>query len=114
MLGGDATSMGRIMVGSHVSQRDDFECSTEEIDLLVETAVGLEGCYGSRLTGGGFGGCTVSLVEKECGEQFSAALKGAYREKFGIEAQVYFSEAVDGALRIQPRVATGQQKAGSL
>jgi galactokinase len=114
MLSGDARAMGEIMVGSHVSQREDFECSTEEIDFLVETALTLDGCYGSRLTGGGFGGCTVSLVQKAKSEAFATALRTAYRNKFGIEAQVYFSEAVDGALRTEARVMKRELERGVL
>lgn len=109
MLAGDATEFGRIMVDAHRSQRDDFACSCDEIDFLVDTAVTLPGCYGARLTGGGFGGCTVNLVERSRSEAFAAALKDAYRSRFALSAEVYFCEAADGALggNVQAAVSRG-------
>lgn len=98
IIAGDPEQMGGAMTRSHASQRDDFECSVEEIDFLVETALNLSGCYGSRLTGGGFGGCTVSLVESSKSEHFSRDLKSTYRRRFGIEAETYLCDAVDGAV----------------
>lgn len=98
MMRGDAATMGALMVAAHASQRDDFECSCEETDFLVETAAALDGCFGARMTGGGFGGCTVNLVERAKAEAFSASLRAAYRDKFGIEAEVWVCEAVDGAM----------------
>jgi galactokinase len=97
MHAGDAQRMGKLMVAAHASERDDFECSVEEIDFLVETAIALPGCVGARLTGGGFGGCTVNLVWRDAAKEFSTALKAAYKERFGIEADTYVCEAVDGA-----------------
>jgi galactokinase len=104
MTAGDAAAFGKLMVGSHASQRDDFECSVAETDFLADTALTLEGCYGARLTGGGFGGCTVSLVDAEHVPSFVAALQGAYRERFEIEAPCYICEAVDGAVARHPEV----------
>jgi galactokinase len=97
MREGDARRMGDLMIAAHASQRDDFECSCEEIDFLVETAIDLSGCVGARLTGSGFGGCTVNLVWRNQAEEFSNALKAAYQERFGIAAETYVCEAVDGA-----------------
>lgn len=97
MRAGDAERMGELMVAAHASERDDFECSVEEIDFLVETAIKLSGCVGARLTGGGFGGCTVNLVRRDSAEEFSRALKAAYKERFGIDAETYVCEAMDGA-----------------
>jgi galactokinase len=98
MLAGDPVWLGERMLAAHVSQRNDFACSCEEIDFLVETAVALPGCFGARMTGGGFGGCTVNLVaQTEC-ESFAEVLKTAYREAFGIDAETYLCEAVDGAM----------------
>lgn len=97
MRAGDAKRMGELMTAAHASERDDFACSCDEIDFLVETAVGLPQCLGARLTGGGFGGCTVNLVKRDAAEEFSAALKAAYKDRFGLEAQIYVCEAVDGA-----------------
>jgi galactokinase len=98
MLAGDAVRLGELMVKAHASQRDDFACSCEEIDFLVDTAVSLPGCFGARMTGGGFGGCTVNLVTREQAESFSNSLKNIYRERFSIDADIYICEAVDGAI----------------
>jgi galactokinase len=98
MLDGDAAGLGQLMLEGHASERDDFQCSVEEVDFLVETAAHLEGCFGARLTGGGFGGCTVNLVAKDASESFVAALTSAYRERFGIEAPAWVCAAVDGAM----------------
>lgn len=99
---GDAESAGALMLAAHASERDDFECSVAEVDFLVDTAASLEGCYGARLTGGGFGGCTVNLVRKEAVDGFIEALRAAYRAKFSIEAETFACEPVDGALRRAP------------
>lgn len=99
MLAGNAALLGNVMTQSHASQRDDFQCSTPEIDFLVETANGIEGCFGARLTGGGFGGCTVNLVHKSAVESFQRSLKSAYLERFSIDSELYVCEAVDGAMR---------------
>jgi galactokinase len=98
MFAGDPVALGRLMLESHASERDDFECSCEEVDYLVKIASTLPGCYGSRLTGGGFGGCTVNLVEEsQCGA-FTAALKRMYQQRFDIAAETYLCDAVDGAM----------------
>jgi galactokinase len=98
MLAGDPRRLGAVMTAAHASERDDFECSIDEIDFLVDTAVGLRGCYGARLTGGGFGGCTVNLVNTANVDEFIAALRSAYRSKFSLELETYRCAAVDGAL----------------
>ncbi|MGA8941052.1 MAG: galactokinase [Acidobacteriaceae bacterium] len=97
MNDGDPIAFGKLMLAGHVSERDDFECSTEEIDFLVETATHLPGCFGARLTGGGFGGCTVNLVDRSHSEAFAAALKSAYKQHYNIAAETYICDAVDGA-----------------
>jgi galactokinase len=98
MLAGNAVRLGTLITEAHASERDDFACSCDEVDFLVETAVQLPGCFGARLTGGGFGGCTVNLVAREQAEAFSESLKNAYCERFGIDAESYVCEAVDGAI----------------
>jgi galactokinase len=98
MLAGDPRRLGSAMTAAHASERDDFECSIEEIDFLVDTAIGLRGCYGARLTGGGFGGCTVNLVNTTDVDEFIAALTAAYRSRFSLELETYVCAAVDGAL----------------
>ena len=99
LAAGDAARAGQLMLVAHASERDDFECSVEEVDFLVETAAGLEGCYGARLTGGGFGGCTVNLVRKEAVAGFTDKLRAAYLSRYRIEADVFVCTPVDGALR---------------
>src|SRR5215472_270724 len=98
MLAGDPIRLGAVMTAAHASERDDFECSIEEIDFLVDTAVSLRGCYGTRLTGGGFGGCTVNLVNTAEVDGFTAALASAYRTKFSLNLDTYVCATVDGAL----------------
>jgi galactokinase len=97
MFAGDPVAFGQLMLAGHASERDDFECSCEEVDFLVETASAQPGCYGARLTGGGFGGCTVNLVERTDADSFCAALKSAYLEKFNISPDTFVCEPVDGA-----------------
>jgi galactokinase len=98
MMEGNAVQLGDAMTRSHTSQRDDFKCSVDEIDFLVETALQLPGCFGARLTGGGFGGCTVNLVQVKDAEAFTQALKAAYKQRFEIDAEIYVCNAVDGAV----------------
>ncbi|HEY4364433.1 MAG TPA: galactokinase [Bryobacteraceae bacterium] len=85
----DLHQFGAFMYASHASLRDDFEVSCPELDLLVQIASDLPGVYGSRLTGGGFGGCTVSLVRSEHSEAFRETLRDRYREATGIEPELY-------------------------
>ena len=98
MLAGDPVRLGEAMTRAHASERDDFACSVDEIDFLVDTAITLPGCYGARLTGGGFGGCTVNLVASEHAGSFAEALRAAYKARFAINAETYTCEAVDGAV----------------
>jgi len=97
MFSGDPASLGQLMLQAHISYRDDFAASCEEVDFLVDTAITLAGCFGSRLTGGGFGGCTVNLVERTHSEAFATALKSAYQQQYNIAAETYLCDAVDGA-----------------
>jgi galactokinase len=94
---GDAKGFGRLMQEAHVSFRDDFQASCDECDLLVRLAMTLDGCLGSRLTGGGFGGCTVSLVEAEHAEAFAKRLHALYQTQTGVDAQVFVCEIAAGA-----------------
>jgi galactokinase len=97
----DVARFGRLMDEAHVSFRDDFGASCEECDLLVELAQALPGCLGSRLTGGGFGGCTVSLVEAEAADDFAARLKAGYKQRTGVTADIFVCEVADGAGEVQ-------------
>lgn len=87
---------GKLMNESHVSLRDDYEVSCEEIDLLVAEAWKVDGVIGSRITGGGFGGCTVSLVKDEAIGEFQEKVGAAYEKQFGIQADFYVVEIGDG------------------
>jgi galactokinase len=81
---GELPTMGQLMFASHLSLRDDYQVSCAELDLLVETAAHTEGVLGARLTGGGFGGCTVNLVRKASVSEFQLSLSRAYQEVFQI------------------------------
>lgn len=96
----DIKRFGELMNESHISLRDDYAVSCEEIDVLVEEAWNIPGVIGSRITGGGFGGCTVSIVKTESVESFKEALFKVYKEKTGIEAEFYVVDIGDGARRI--------------
>lgn len=93
----DIETFGRLINDSHVSLRDDYETSCEETDLLAELAWKVPGVLGSRITGGGFGGCTVSIVKKDCVDLFVETLSKAYKEKTGIQAEFYVVDIGDGA-----------------
>ena len=94
---GDAEEFGRLMNQSHISLRDDYEVSCPELDLLVETAWQTEGVYGSRLTGAGFGGCTITLVARNYVTLLERKLKDAYQACFGVLPRIYDLQAVRGA-----------------
>ena len=88
---------GELMRQAHISFRDDFEASCKEIDILVELANKQPGCYGARLTGGGFGGCTVNLVDVGQVEAFTEAMRAGYQAATGIAPEIYTSRASAGA-----------------
>ena len=92
----DVKLFGELMNASHVSLRDDYEVSCEEIDVLVEEAWKLDGVIGSRITGGGFGGCTVSIVKDEAVEAFQEKVGAAYEARVGKKADFYVVEIGDG------------------
>jgi len=97
---GDLAAFGRLMNASHVSLRDDYQVSCAELDIMVEAAWKVDGVYGSRMTGAGFGGCTVSLVAEEAIEDFRAQVAAAYEEATGIVPQIYVCRAEDGAAEV--------------
>ena len=82
---------------SHESLRGLYEVSCRELDTMVEAAEGLPGFLGGRMTGGGFGGCTVNLVREANAEDFAKQIAGRYRQATGIDPQVYLCTAEDGA-----------------
>jgi len=88
---------GKLMLQSHASLRDDYEVSIAELDFLVERAMEVDGVYGARMTGGGFGGCIVVLCEPEAAARLMQSLRQAYRAKFHIEAQIFSTAATAGA-----------------
>ena len=92
----DIGTLGELMNESHVSLRDDYEVSCKEIDILVEEAWKIPGVIGSRITGGGFGGCTVSIVKEEAIDTFKEQVEKAYEEKTGKTAEIYIVEVGDG------------------
>lgn len=98
-LGGLA-EMGRLLVASHRSLQHDYQVSCEELDYLVDTALAIPGIFGARMMGGGFGGCTVNLVDPAAVDHFTAALGDAYRKKFGLEPAFYRVKAAEGASRL--------------
>lgn len=96
----DLRDFGTLMNESHRSLRDDFEVSCAELDLMVELARGVEGVYGARMTGGGFGGCTVNLVARDQIEQFKLVVGPGYEKATGLKPEIYVCAAVNGAEEI--------------
>ena len=96
----DVAAFGQLMNASHVSLRDDYEVTGIELDTLVEEAWKVEGVIGSRMTGAGFGGCTVSIVKDEAIEAFIARVGAAYQDKIGYAADFYVVEIGDGPRKL--------------
>jgi galactokinase len=94
---GNLNRLAKLMNESHESLRDLYEVSCRELDVMVESAQGLPGFCGGRMTGGGFGGCTVNLVQEEYAEDFARHIADRYRQATGIHPQVYLCSAEDGA-----------------
>lgn len=96
----DIAGFGKLMNESHVSLRDDYEVTGKELDTLVEEAWKCEGVVGSRMTGAGFGGCTVSIVREDCVDAFIERVGSVYKEKIGYKADIYVADVGDGAHKI--------------
>lgn len=94
------TEMGRLLVASHRSLQRDYEVSCEELDFLVDAALAIPGTFGARMIGGGFGGCTVNLVDPAAADHFTTALGDGYRSKFGVEPAFYRVRPGPGASRL--------------
>jgi len=94
---GEMTYAGRLMFESHRSLRDDYEVSCPELDTLVEMAADTDGVYGARMTGGGFGGCTINIIERNAFERFTKRTRERYSEKYGKEPEIYAFRTADGA-----------------
>jgi len=88
---------GKLMFESHRSLRDDYEVSCKELDALVEIASNVDGVFGARMTGGGFGGCTVNIVKVDSAERFEKALYDGYQKQFSKQPEIYRFHATDGA-----------------
>jgi galactokinase len=94
---GDLDAFGRLMNESHRSLRDDYEVSCKELNVMVELAQKVEGVYGARMTGGGFGGCTVNLVNAKSVEEFKQTVAQGYTEATGLLTEIYVCSAAEGA-----------------
>ncbi len=94
---GDARRVGQLMDASHVSLRDDFQVSSEALDTMVWLARQQDGCWGARMTGAGFGGCAVALVQADKAAKFADKVTRMYTKQMELEPAVYICEATDGA-----------------
>jgi galactokinase len=101
LIHGDLKELGRLMAEAHRSYSQDFEASCMECDAMVALAQDLPGLIGARLTGGGFGGCTINLVERRLAPAFAQALGGRYDAQVGIEPQIHICHASGGAHRVE-------------
>jgi len=97
----DIITFGKLMVESHNSLKNLYEVTGKELDTLVEEALKVEGVLGSRMTGAGFGGCTVSIVKKDCIDRFIEAVGKGYTEKTGLKASFYISDVGEGGREIK-------------
>jgi galactokinase len=94
---GDLQRMGRLLVESHRSLQHDYEVSCPELDFLVDTAVGIAGVYGARMTGGGFGGCIVAMLRPDSTPSFKLEISAAYQRQFGVKPAIYDCRPSAGA-----------------
>jgi galactokinase len=101
MKTGNVKRLGELFNASHNSLRDDFEVTNEALNTMVECAREQISCYGARMTGAGFGGCAVALVEREKAGVFVNAVSAAYRQRSGLVASVYVCKASNGASVVQ-------------
>lgn len=92
----DIQRFGELMKGSHISLRDLYEVSSYELDILVEIALSVPGVLGARLTGAGFGGCTVNILQEEAKDLFEEVVREKYKEATGLEAEIWFTRPAQG------------------
>ncbi|MDQ1468769.1 MAG: galactokinase [Bryobacterales bacterium] len=97
---GDLARMGQLFVESHRSMQQDYAITADEVDFLVDEAITKEGCYGARMTGGGFGGCTVNLVAPAAVDAFEQAMRDAYKQRFNIDPNIFRCIPGPGAAEI--------------
>ena len=107
--GGDLALMGRLLVESHRSLQHDYEVSCAELDFLVDTALGIEGVYGSRMTGGGFGGCTVTMLRPDMLPRFKEQMVSAYQAQFQRTPRIYCCQPSAGAGEVTDLAAISLQ-----
>ena len=100
---GDVREIPQLMRESHESLRDDFEVSCRELDLMVEIASAKRGVLGSRMTGGGFGGCTINLVESSAAKEFQERVGAEYEIKTGLRPDILICEASQGVEAVDPK-----------
>jgi galactokinase len=100
LASGDIEGMGRLMAASHRSLRDDYEVSCRELDVLVESASSVTGVYGARMTGGGFGGCTVNIIRSSALQNFCRTVSLDYERSTGISPSIFPVTASDGACEV--------------
>ena len=105
----DLNRFGWLMGESHVSLRDDYEVSSEELDLMVELAQKVDGVYGARMTGGGFGGSTVNLVREEKADDFRAHVSDEYERVTGLKPEIYVRSAGNGAEEVGPQISADKR-----
>lgn len=98
---GSFLSLGTKMFGSHESLKNNYQVSCTQLDFLVERATYIDGCIGSRMMGGGFGGCTINLVEKKSMDEFTEKMKKSYHQLFQIEPEIYIVNPANGVERIE-------------
>jgi galactokinase len=96
---GDLQAFGKLMAQSHRSLRDDYEVSCAELDTMVDIAAAVEGVHGARMTGGGFGGCTINLVRADSVEQFKRTVSRGYERATGLAPEIFVCSAAGGASR---------------
>ena len=101
MKAGDAATLGELMNQSHASLREDFEVTNEALDVMAQAAQAQPGCFGARMTGGGFGGCAVALVEVDEAQRIATAVATQYEAATGLQPKIYVTSATDGTAVIQ-------------
>ncbi len=97
MSANGAAQMGKLMNASHVSMRDDFEITNDELNIIVNLAQSQPGCFGARMTGGGFGGCAVALVQANTANAFVSSVHAAYQKATNLTPNIFVCQATKGA-----------------
>jgi galactokinase len=97
MKSGDVKKLGELFNQSHNSLRDDYEVTNDALNFIVDSAREAPGCYGARMTGAGFGGCAVALIEADKAQEFENAVKAKYAQKSGKDAAIFICKASAGA-----------------